>query len=102
MSPAGMSDERLRDGPVHSPPSTCNGISSLSRRHPVCGGSCRLGSTQRPVPFAMNSAVIWLRRVDRWAPRRLDWLDNDERARYSRFLRPADRDLFLVAHTHLR
>jgi 4'-phosphopantetheinyl transferase len=49
-----------------------------------------------------EEAHVWLTAAGGRAARRPDWLDSDERARWLRFVRAADRDLFLVAHTHLR
>jgi 4'-phosphopantetheinyl transferase len=47
-------------------------------------------------------AHVWLTDAGERAARRPDWLDPEERARWRRYLRAVDRDLFLVAHTHLR
>jgi 4'-phosphopantetheinyl transferase len=49
-----------------------------------------------------SEAHVWLTDAGERAARRPDWLDAEERARWLRFLRGVDRDLFLVAHTHLR
>jgi 4'-phosphopantetheinyl transferase len=49
-----------------------------------------------------SEAHVWLTDAGELAARRPDWLDPEERARWRRYLRDFDRDLFLVAHTHLR
>lgn len=50
----------------------------------------------------MTDAHVWLEIVDSDSARRHAWLDADERERQGRLRREADRDRFLVAHTHLR
>jgi hypothetical protein len=49
-----------------------------------------------------NEAHVWLTDGGEQAPRRPEWLDAQERTRWKRLLMAADRDLFLVAHSHLR
>jgi 4'-phosphopantetheinyl transferase len=49
-----------------------------------------------------GEAHVWLSDTGAGAPRCPQWLDEDEQRRWARLLRPAERDLFLVAHCHLR
>jgi 4'-phosphopantetheinyl transferase len=49
-----------------------------------------------------DEAHVWLTITSEWSARRPEWLDRYERTQWMRFRHADVRDLFLIAHTHLR